>query len=100
MDALKQESWTVTHLQVAEARTRIDIAQMLLRRVADAIDAHARSGREMPIVERGRARADCAWAVRQCLEAVETLYIASGGSGLAAGNPLQLAQQGLHAVNM
>ena len=45
-------------------------------------------------------RADCAWAVRQCLEAVETLYLASGGSGIADGSPLGRAWRDLHAVNM
>ncbi len=35
--------------------------------------------------------------MRQCLEAVENLYIASGGRGLAKSSPIQRA---LHAVNM
>lgn len=99
-DGLMQENWTATHLQVAEARTKIDIAHMMLRRTADSIDDNAQSGTNMPLDERARIRADCSWAVRQCLEAVETLYIASGGRGLANSSPLQRAQRDLHAVNM
>ena len=100
MDNLAQDTWSVTRLQVAEARTKIDVAKLLLRRVADDIDEWARSGRDMPVDIRVRTRADCSWAVRQCLEAVEPLYLASGGSGLAQANPVQLAQNDLHAVNL
>ena len=38
--------------------------------------------------------------MRQCLEAVETLYIASGGRGLANSSPIQRAERDLHAVNV
>lgn len=100
MDDLKQDDWTATHLQLGEVRTKIDTARLLLRRVAESIDEWAARGEDMPLDERGRARADCAFAVRLCLEAVETLYLASGGSALVAGNPIQLAWQDLHAANM
>lgn len=100
MDDLQQEDWTATHLQVGEARTRIDVAKLLLARVADDIDEWADRGRDMPLEIRARTRADCAWAVRQCMDAVEILYIASGGSGLANSSVIQRAQRDLHAVNM
>jgi 3-hydroxy-9,10-secoandrosta-1,3,5(10)-triene-9,17-dione monooxygenase len=54
----------------------------------------------MELVRRARARMDCAHAVRQCLEAVETLYLASGGSGIADSNPTQRAWRDVHAINM
>jgi len=43
---------------------------------------------------------DCAFSVRLCLEATEILYLASGGSGLAVGSPIQRASRDLHAINM
>jgi len=49
---------------------------------------------------RARIRMDCAHAVRQCLEAVEVLFLAGGGSGLGEANPVQRAWRDLHAVNM
>jgi 3-hydroxy-9,10-secoandrosta-1,3,5(10)-triene-9,17-dione monooxygenase len=90
----------VTHLQTAEAVTRIDVAEALLYRCADEIAAAAERGEMMEFTKRARVRADCAWAVRQCLEAVEILYLASGGSGIADSSALGRAWRDLHAVNM
>jgi 3-hydroxy-9,10-secoandrosta-1,3,5(10)-triene-9,17-dione monooxygenase len=96
----KQIEMPVTHVQAAEATTRIDVAEALLYRCADEIEAAARRGEMMEFTKRARVRADCAWAVRQCLEAVEILYLASGGSGIADGSALGRAWRDLHAVNM
>ncbi|MGO8914627.1 MAG: acyl-CoA dehydrogenase family protein [Stellaceae bacterium] len=90
----------VTHLQIAEAATKIDVARLLLYRCADEIQAAAERGAEMDFTKRARVRMDCAHAVRQCLEAVETLYLASGGSGIAEANPTQRAWRDVHAINM
>ncbi len=89
-----------THLEVAEAATRIDAAELLLRRSADDIERAARAGEDMPLEIRARVRMDCAYAVRQCLEAVEILYLATGGGGIADRNPIQRAQRDIHAINM
>lgn len=90
----------VTHLQIAEASTRIDAAETLLYRCADEIEAAAGSGELMEFTKRARVRADCAFAVRLCLEAVEIMYLASGGSGIADNSALGRAWRDLHAVNM
>ena len=96
----KQIDMPVTHLQVAEAATKIGVAEALLYRCADEIEAAAERGEMMDFAKRARVRADCAWAVRQCLEAVETIYLASGGSGIADTSSLGRAWRDLHAVNM
>lgn len=90
----------VTHVQAAQAATRIDVAEALLHRCAAEIEAAATRGETMDFIKRARVRADCAWAVRQCLEAVEILYLASGGSGIADSSALGRAWRDLHAVNM
>jgi 3-hydroxy-9,10-secoandrosta-1,3,5(10)-triene-9,17-dione monooxygenase len=90
----------VTHLQAAQAATKIDVAEALLYRCADDIAAAAESGREMEFSKRARVRADCAWAARQCLEAVEIMYLASGGSGISETSTLGRAWRDLHAINM
>lgn len=95
-----QREMPVTHLQVAEAATRIDVAEALLYRCADEIQAAAERGEMMEFAKRARVRMDCAWAARQCLEAVEKLYLASGGSGIAEASPLGRAWRDLHAVNL
>ena len=90
----------VSHVQAAQAATKIDVAEALLYRCADDIEAAAERGQMMEFTKRARVRADCAWAVRQCLEAVEILYLASGGSGIADSSALGRAWRDLHAVNM
>jgi len=95
-----QMNMPTTHMQVAEAATKIDAAEALLYRVADDIEEAAERGAMMDFAKRARVRMDCAWAARQCLEAAEILYLASGGSGIAEGSALGRAWRDLHAVNM
>jgi 3-hydroxy-9,10-secoandrosta-1,3,5(10)-triene-9,17-dione monooxygenase len=96
----KQIESATTHRQVADAATKIRVARLLLHRAVDDIEAAAERGAMMAPVERARIRMDCAHAVRQCLEAVDTLFLACGGSGLAESNPIQRAWRDLHAINM
>jgi 3-hydroxy-9,10-secoandrosta-1,3,5(10)-triene-9,17-dione monooxygenase len=90
----------VTHIQAATAATKIDTAELLLHHCADAIQEAAERGEAMEFAKRARVRMDCAYAVRLCLEAVETLYLASGGSGIADTSTIQRAARDLHAINM
>jgi 3-hydroxy-9,10-secoandrosta-1,3,5(10)-triene-9,17-dione monooxygenase len=96
---LQRESPT-THRQLADASTKIHVARLLLHRCADDIEAAAERGEIMAFAARAKVRMDCAYAVRQCLDAVETLYLACGGSGIAESNPIQRAWRDLHAVSM
>jgi 3-hydroxy-9,10-secoandrosta-1,3,5(10)-triene-9,17-dione monooxygenase len=96
----KQIESATTHRQVADAATKIHIARLLLHRAVDDIEAAAARGAAMLPVERARLRMDCAEAVRQCREAVDTLFLACGGSGLAESNPIQRAWRDLHAIAM
>jgi 3-hydroxy-9,10-secoandrosta-1,3,5(10)-triene-9,17-dione monooxygenase len=89
-----------THRQAGDAATKIGVARLLLEHCADEIEAAAARGEMMEFAKRARVRMDCAHAVRQCLEAVDILYLATGGSGIAETNPLQRAWRDLHAINM
>jgi len=89
-----------THRQVAEAATKIRVARLLLHRAVDDIEAAANAGATMPPTDRARIRMDCAHAVAQCREAVDTLFLACGGSGIAEANPVQRAWRDLHAIAM
>jgi alkylation response protein AidB-like acyl-CoA dehydrogenase len=95
-----QKDWPPTHIDVADAAIKIDMGELLLRRLADDIESHARANKPMVLEHRARGRLDCAQAVRSCLEAVEILYLAAGGGALADKNPLQRASRDIHAVNM
>jgi 3-hydroxy-9,10-secoandrosta-1,3,5(10)-triene-9,17-dione monooxygenase len=95
----KQLEMPVTHIQVAEAATRIDAANLILHALVDEMEEHAVAGTEMPFVRRAKARMDCAYAVRLCLEAIEPLVYASSGSGLSETNALQMAIRDLRGIN-
>ncbi len=90
----------ITHAQIAEASTRIDAARLLLHSMVDEVESHARARTAMPYERRSKARMDCAFAVKLCLEAVELLVYASGGSALAEGNEVQRAARDIRAINM
>ena len=96
----KQIESATTHRQVADAATKIRVARLLLHRAVDDIEAAAEARATMAPRDRARIRMDCAHAVRQCLEAVDTLFLACGGSGLSESNPIQRAWRDLHAINM
>ena len=78
----QQLDMPVTHMEVAEAATKIDTARLLLHALADAMEDFAARGDLMPIVQRAKARMDCAYAVRLCMEAAQALFLAGGGAGL------------------
>ncbi|MGH7034539.1 MAG: acyl-CoA dehydrogenase family protein [Stellaceae bacterium] len=99
-DRLVQRDSSTTHRQIAAAATRIHVARLLLHRAVDDIEAAAERGAMMEFATRARIRMDCARAVRECLEAVEPLFLACGGSGIGEANPVQRAWRDLHAVNM
>lgn len=90
----------VTHSQAAQAATRIDTARLVLEHCVAAIEDAAHRGEEMELKKRARVRMDCAYAVRLCFEAVETLFLGSGGSGIAENSPIGRAARDLHAINM
>ncbi len=92
--------WSATHIRLGEAASLIDAAHLMLYRVADDIDSHARSGTPMSMEMRARIRMDCSQGVRFALDGAEKLFLMAGGSSLALGSPLQQASRDLHAINM
>ena len=92
--------WSATHIKLGEAASLIDAAHLMLYRVADDIDSHARSGTPMTMEMRARIRMDCSQGVRFALEGAEKLFLMAGGSSLALRSPLQQASRDLHAINM
>ena len=98
-DEVQMEQPT-THRQYAEAAMLADEGEMLLYRTANLIDEYARKGEEMPHILRARCRMDCAQGVRRCLEAVQILFLASGGSGIKKTSRLGSILADLQAANM
>jgi len=96
----KQMEMAVTHIEVAEAATKLDAARLILHSMVDEVEAYAAKKEIMPFERRAKARMDCAYAVRLCLESTQTLYLATGGSGLDEKSPIGMAFKDLNAINM
>lgn len=96
----QQLDMPTTHMEIAEAATKLDTARTLLHALIDEMELHAGKREVLSFERRAKARMDIAYAVRLCLESAQTLYLASGGSGLAENSPIHQAQKDLHAVNM
>jgi 3-hydroxy-9,10-secoandrosta-1,3,5(10)-triene-9,17-dione monooxygenase len=96
----KQLEMPVTHVTVADAATRIHAARSILHNSATEIASFADRRESMPMDQRAQVRMDTAYASRLCLEAVNMLYLASGGGAVALGNNVQRAWLDLHAINL
>jgi alkylation response protein AidB-like acyl-CoA dehydrogenase len=76
-------------LQLAEAATALDTAELHAYRAADALDRHAAEAVYPEELLRARYRADAAVAARSINRALETLVTAHGSSGFADASPVQ-----------
>lgn len=94
------DDWIPIQTALAHAASMIHAAELVLYRIADDIDDHARRGERMPMEIRARIRMDCSYAVRILLEAVDKLFLNGGASGLSLKGSLQRAARDLHAINM
>lgn len=88
-DYTDQSQAPLTHLQVAEARIKVDEAAFHTRRAAERIDTKATAGEGWTLDERALARLDLGAAVARAVEAVDVLRTASGGSSVYASVPIQ-----------
>ncbi|MBB6123085.1 acyl-CoA dehydrogenase family protein [Sphingobium subterraneum] len=94
------DEWVVNQVALGLAAGRIHAAELMLYSVADEIDAYADRDEDMPIELRGRIRVDCSLAVRFLLEAVDSLFMNGGASGLSTRSPIQRAARDIRAMNM
>ena len=79
----------VTHLQLAEATSRIDAAQRALDEDAAEIDRRAADGRSHDLLFNSKVKFDVALAVRNCAEAIEILHRGAGAATIHRANPMQ-----------
>jgi alkylation response protein AidB-like acyl-CoA dehydrogenase len=83
----KQADATVTHLMLAEATTKIDLAAYLSARAAALADRLG--GEEWPMRDRVQLRADVGYAIRLAKEAVQEVMDHSGASAIRDDVPIQ-----------
>lgn len=90
----------ITHLEVAEAITRIDEVGFHTRRAADMIDSKSRTGEAWTLEERARIRLDLGAACQRAKEAVDFMNGASGGSSVYRDVPIQRIQRDVQVLNL
>jgi 3-hydroxy-9,10-secoandrosta-1,3,5(10)-triene-9,17-dione monooxygenase len=95
-----QREAPVTHLEVAEATTKIDETGFHAYRAADMIDTKAESGEPWTLEERARVRLDLGAACQRAKEAVEILDSASGGSSIYRDVPIQRIERDIKTLNL
>jgi 3-hydroxy-9,10-secoandrosta-1,3,5(10)-triene-9,17-dione monooxygenase len=95
-----QAETQLTHLQLAEAQTKIELAWHLVVRMAESAWEHAEAGRDMSLPERARIRSDAGYATRLAREAVEILNSASGASSIRRDVPFRQFFRDIEAVSL
>jgi alkylation response protein AidB-like acyl-CoA dehydrogenase len=84
----QQDEATVTHLQAAEASSKIDAAELMLKRSIYELETSAAEENPMSLEQRARIWRNAGFASRLIWEAVDLLAGASGGSFAQVRNPM------------
>jgi alkylation response protein AidB-like acyl-CoA dehydrogenase len=96
----EQAAAPVTHFQLAEARMKLDQAELLAARLVATVDEHAATGRSWEEATRVRCRADIAWTVKLCREACEIVEHGSGASAIRETDRLTGVLRDIRAISV
>jgi 3-hydroxy-9,10-secoandrosta-1,3,5(10)-triene-9,17-dione monooxygenase len=94
----KVSDFQAVQIRIARARALIDSARYLMRESAIKFDEFAERAEIPALEEKLRYRAQNAFAVHQCHEAVETLWLCYGANAIYTRDPLQRFQRDLQAM--
>lgn len=85
----KQVDSPQTQQLVGHVQVLIESADLLLDKGCALVRDYAEADRDMPLDERSRVRAYSSAAVRHCVDAIDQMFLASGGTALQEDHPLQ-----------
>ncbi len=94
----KQADSAQAHRLLGEVMLQTGSAELMLKRGLAMVRDTAEAGEQMPLVERNQTRVYSSAAVRQCVAAIEALYLESGGTALQATHPLQQLNRDIKAM--
>lgn len=86
----KMSEAAVTHLQVAEAQLKIDLAELLLHRAVDFLDDYSEKGQQLTMEEGIKIKADFGYVNQLCKEAIDIMTAAAGSIFTYSDNQFQL----------
>jgi alkylation response protein AidB-like acyl-CoA dehydrogenase len=84
--------------RLAEASAMADAARLLINRDTAEVERAAMQGKPLSVDQRIRNRRDHAFAARLARDAVDTLFSAVGGAGLALDQPIQRMWRDSNAI--
>jgi 3-hydroxy-9,10-secoandrosta-1,3,5(10)-triene-9,17-dione monooxygenase len=89
----------LVQVRLAEASVEVDAARELHRRTVREILEKAERGEEFTPLERARYRRDKNFAAKLCVQAVNRLFEASGGSAILESEAMQRCHRDAHAAS-
>jgi alkylation response protein AidB-like acyl-CoA dehydrogenase len=95
----KQSEAPITHLQVGNARLKIDAARFHAERCAALVDEKCENGEPWKLEERTQVRVDWGQAARLAKEAIDLLFAGSGGTAIFSNSTLPRILNDIAAVN-
>ncbi len=96
----RQQDAPVTHLNAGYAQMQIKAARCVAEAALDGLDRLYEEGGEVTQADTTRYHGDCAYVWDSCATAIETLFKASGASGISKKQPLQLVARNCRAGSM
>ena len=96
----RQQDAPVTHLNVGYVQMQIKAARCVAEAALDDLDRLHETGGDVTSADTVRYHADTAYVWDTCATATETLFKASGASGISKKQPLQLIARNCRAGSM
>ena len=96
----RQQDAPVTHLTVGQVQMQIKAARGIADAALTELDRLHAEGRDVTREDAVRYHADAAYIWDSCATAVESLFRASGASGISKKQPLQLVARNCRAASM
>lgn len=96
----RQQDAPVTHLNVGHVRMQIKAARAVAEAALADLDRLYERDEDVTLADTVRYHADAAYVWDSCATAIETLFKASGASGISRKSPLQLVARNCRAGSM
>jgi alkylation response protein AidB-like acyl-CoA dehydrogenase len=94
----RMSEFATIQLRVAEATASIDAAQLMIHRDLRETGDIVHAGKAVDLDMRLRNRLTHTFATRLCVQAVDAVFLAMGGSALGLQHPVQRFWRDIHAV--
>lgn len=94
----KMSEFATVQMRVAEATASIDAAQLMIHRDLQQTSDTVHAGKTVDVDMRLRNRLTHTFATKLCMQAVDAVFLAMGGSALGLQHPVQRFWRDIHAA--